>query len=147
MWIACRGARELHDSASAPARRSVGAREACRSSAWHRFGAQARSAEQARRGGFRLARRGTRRGQIKLGTACRSRCMGRPHGECTVIIVECRAPAWRAGSLEPGAPPRAASDLALAARVAGEMRIIVGVRVDGLGENWDVARYVATTNF
>ena len=49
--------------------------------------------------------------------------------------------------MEPGAPPRAAFDLVLAARVAGEMRIIVGVRVDGLGENWDVARYVATTNF
>eukprot|EP00964_Phaeocystis_antarctica_P115006 scaffold78964_cov54-Phaeocystis_antarctica.AAC.1 len=61
------GARGLH--ASAPAKCSLRGREACRSSAWHRSGAQVTSLEQARRA--RLARRVPRRAERVHG-ACRS---------------------------------------------------------------------------
>eukprot|EP00964_Phaeocystis_antarctica_P000527 scaffold289_cov57-Phaeocystis_antarctica.AAC.1 len=71
------------------------------------------------------------RGRLRVGTARRSRRTGRPQG---VIIVEC-APAWPAGSLEPGAPPRAASDLVLAS-VAGAMRIMVS------SGGWSLVAYV-----
>eukprot|EP00964_Phaeocystis_antarctica_P011871 scaffold6554_cov65-Phaeocystis_antarctica.AAC.1 len=90
MWSTCRGARGLNDSASAPARQSARVREACRSSAWHRFGAQ-----RPEPAGVAFVWRGGAPGGARLmGTARRSRCTGRPQGECTVIIVECRVPAW-----------------------------------------------------
>ena len=94
-----------------------------------------------------MARRGTREGQTKgrdcaplsahgaatrgvYGDHCGVRTgMAWSSLVCWLFVLVC------AGSLEPGAPPRAASGLVLA-RVAGGMRIIVGVRSRVLGESW-----------